>query len=170
MTTCAAFTRGTFPHQSSIIPTQAQPTEMQPQTTSRSNSPTWITVGLCSLLLSVLTSAVTFAVNFGEQKSDLSALKAKNEELNRGQDLLVKQLDEWRNAYQAQQTLLQGKLDRLAVLENDRCNPLLDQVSDLKDSINRPNRYGYSEQTVADLREVLKGYQESLQACYGARS
>ncbi|WP_315866078.1 MbeD/MobD family mobilization/exclusion protein [Pseudomonas sp. JV414] len=156
--------------QSAQIPTQAHLPDMQSQTASQSNNPTWLTVGLCSLLLSVLTSAVTFAANFGEQKSDLSALKAKNEELNKGQDLLVKQLEEWRNAYKAQQTILQAKQERLAVLENDRCNPLLDQVSDLKDSINRPARYGYTEQTVANLQEVLKGYQESLQACYSARS
>lgn len=94
---------------------------------------------------------------------------AQNESLTAEQERLSKLIGDWRTAYEAQQSLLQTANNRLHALENDRCNELVKEIRYLKDYISTPGAYGYSEDKVPDLREVLTGYQATLRACYASR-
>ena len=133
-----------------------------------SNRPSWITVGVLSLFLTASTYAVTVAVKFGKQESDLASAIAKNEELNAGQENLMKAIGEWRKAYEALQAQLQSTQAKLTRLENDRCIPIFNEITELKTWITYPHTYGHNEQDVGNFRDMLSGYQKTLQTCYGA--
>ncbi|EPF68278.1 hypothetical protein [Pseudomonas syringae] len=136
--------------------------------TVQSNQPSWLTVGACSLALSLATGLVTAAIQFGHQESTNETLQAQNQELRKQQEEFSNIIKDWRKAYDNQQAQLQTANARVQNLERDRCTPLVEQVNQLKNYVNNPYSYGYTERQTPDLREVLNGYQQTLRACYSA--
>ncbi|QNR42554.1 hypothetical protein [Pseudomonas syringae] len=131
------------------------------------NRPSWLSVAVGSLLLTVATSLLTVAVNYGRQETAISSLTARNDELNKDKDKTEKTMEEMRKSYETLRAQLEASNSKLQELKHDRCSPLAEQVRyqalTVTASIN-PSSY-----ETANAQEVLKGYQASLQACYAAR-
>ncbi len=133
------------------------------------NRPSWLTVGVIGLVLTAGTHLGTVAFKFGQQDTALAAQAARNQELSAERDRLYTVIGEWKKAYESQQSLLQGAQANVARLQNDRCRPIYEQVYDLKQSINFPRRYGFSDADVANFHIMLQEFQKTLQVCYQAK-
>ncbi|MGO0633143.1 hypothetical protein ACTORR_24475 [Pseudomonas sp. SAR267] len=133
------------------------------------NRPSWLTVGVLGLALTAATHLGTVAFKFGQQDTALAAQAARNQELSAERDRLYNVIGDWKKAYESQQSLLQAAQADVVRLKNDRCNPIYDQVYDLKQSINFPRRYGFNDADVANFHIMLQEFQRTLQACYQAK-
>ncbi|AQT94274.1 hypothetical protein [Pseudomonas azotoformans] len=130
------------------------------------NRPSWLSVALGSLVLTAVTSAVTVSVNYGRQEAVISSLTARNEELNKDREKNDQRVESMRKSYENLQAQLDATNLKLQSLRSDRCKPLVSQVSYYSTMVSvssNPSSY-----ETANVQTILKGYQESLQACYSS--
>lgn len=130
------------------------------------NRPSWLSVGLGSLVLAVASSAITVAVNYGKQETTIFSLAARNDELNKDREKHEKTVEDMRASYESLQAQLDATKLKLQSLKNDRCTPLVSEVSYYSTMVNASSNPSSYE--TANAQTILKGYQETLQACYSA--
>ncbi|MCV4285084.1 hypothetical protein [Pseudomonas capsici] len=126
--------------------------------------PSWLTVGAFTLFGSVLASAATMGVRYGQQETALASLTERNQEYREANKDLLQSLKEWRQAYETQQGQLQTTQASLQRLKNDRCNPIQSKVDSLSVTIEVAS--SLASKNLGALQEMMKDYQLSLQSCY----
>jgi hypothetical protein len=144
----------------------ATPTPTQaPQETS------WLTkvLPLATFAVGVGTTLVLGGVDYGHQKNALETQNLRVAELQKSNDELRKLLDQWRDAYSKNDAALLQAQNKLTAMQNDQCEAVRLVVNDLQDSIANAHQYSYSDEKKADLREMFKQQQVTLQACFAAR-
>lgn len=134
--------------------------------TQPQNRPSWLSVAVGSLVLAAATSAITVAVNYGKQETAIFSLTARNDELNKDREKHDRTVESMQKSYENLQTQLDATNLKLQSLKNDRCTPLVSEVSFYSTMINASSNPSSYE--TANTQTILKGYQESLQACYSA--
>ncbi|WP_221775441.1 hypothetical protein [Pseudomonas sp. MSSRFD41] len=135
-----------------------------------SNRPSWLTTGSISLLLSALSSAVTAGAIYGQLKSDLSTASEKNGELKKTNEQLTGYINDWRAENNTLRSQLNATQLRVQTLEHDRCEPLRLKVDSLSTSLDIAAELNASTARLNVLRDLGGEYQESLRACYNAKS
>lgn len=130
------------------------------------NRPSWLSVALGSLILAAASSAITVAVNYGKQETAISSLTARNDELNKDREKYERTVESMRASHENLQAQLDATKLKLHSLKNDRCTPLVNEVSYYSLAVKASGNPSSYE--TANAQMILKGYQESLQACYAA--
>lgn len=126
--------------------------------------PSWLSVALGSLVLAIVTSAITVAVNYGKQEAAMASLTARNDELNKSLNKQEKNAEMREESYRNLEALLNATKVNLQYLKDERCKPLVSQVSYYSTMVSVAN----SPAVADDAKAILKGYQETLQACYSS--
>jgi len=121
------------------------------------------------VILSIIGNVAWAAVNYGRQDSDLRAYKDQIVQYQKAVETRDENLKKWMDAYEQRGTKLAELQTQVRQLEDDRCAPLQDSIASLKISIENPYAATYA-QTIDAMRSMMQQYQETLRACYSART
>lgn len=128
-----------------------------------------VSVGSITVILSIIGNVAWAAVNYGRQDSDLRAYKDQIVQYQKALETRDENLKKWMDAYEQRGTKLAELQSQVRQLEDDRCAPLQESIAALKISIENPYSATY-DQTIDAMRSMMQQYQETLRACYSART
>jgi len=108
-------------------------------------------------------------IDYGELKSSLKSANSKITTLEKSNDEFRRANEEWRNAYTKMNSDLSAANARVASMQNDQCESIRNDISNLQYKIENAYGYGETEEKRTNLQIIMKQHQESLRTCFASR-
>lgn len=108
-------------------------------------------------------------IDYGELKSSLKSANSKITTLEKSNDEFRRANEEWRNAYTKMNSDLSAANARVANMQNDQCESIRNDISNLQYKIENAYGYGETEEKRTNLQIIMKQHQESLRTCFASR-
>lgn len=108
-------------------------------------------------------------IDYGELKSSLNTANSNNAALEKSNNEFRRANEEWRNAYTKINSDLSAANARVTNMQNDQCESIRNDISNLQYKIENAYGYGETEEKRTNLQIIMKQHQESLRSCFASR-
>lgn len=141
-----------------------------------SGSAFWLSVKKLALVVPIaamvgagLSQLLSGGIDYGELRSSLKTANSRVESLEKSLDEFRLANEEWRNGYTRLKSDLSSANARVINMQNDQCESIRTDISDLQYKIEHAYGYGYTEETRSNLQMMMREHQESLRVCFASR-
>jgi hypothetical protein len=128
-----------------------------------------LVVPIAALVGAGLSQLLLGGIDYGELRSSLKTANSRNATLEKSNDEFRRANEEWRNAYTKLNSDLSAANSRVINMQNDQCESIRSDISDLQYKIENAYGYGDTEEKRTNLQIIMKQHQESLRACFASR-
>ncbi|WP_338498237.1 hypothetical protein V5F23_09765 [Pseudomonas sp. WP18] len=131
----------------------------------------WLTTAIAfgTFMVGVGTTLVVGGMNFGQQKNALENQTVRNQELQKQNNELSALLEKWREAVAQRDAILSSTQAKLTAMQNDQCEAIRSEIDGLESNLSWADNSHMPEVRRAEINNLIKQHQQSLQSCFAAR-
>lgn len=128
-----------------------------------------VAVPIATVVGAALSAIALGGMDYGRMINALDTEKARATNLEKSNDEYRKASQNWSEAYSKLKSELVDADVKVKNMQNDQCESIRNDISDLQYKIESTYGYSNSDQKRIDLQIMMQQHQQSLQACFASR-